>query len=99
MEEKIIPSEDIKRICKNILEFFSDYCRKNGLTFFLGYGTALGAVRHRGFIPWDDDIDVMMPRPDYERLIIVRKIIYYWFMPRTSIIIIHLQSYVIKKQY
>lgn len=35
MEEKIIPSEDIKRICKNILEFFSDYCRKNGLTFFL----------------------------------------------------------------
>lgn len=69
MEEKIIPSEDIKRICKNILEFFSDYCRKNGLTFFLGYGTALGAVRHRGFIPWDDDIDVMMPRPDYERLI------------------------------
>lgn len=69
MEEKIIPSEEIKKICTNVLEFFSDYCNKNGLTFFLGYGTALGAVRHNGFIPWDDDIDVTMPRPDYERLI------------------------------
>ena len=54
---------------QEILDVIDKVCVENGLRYSLGYGTLLGAVRHGGFIPWDDDIDVMMPREDYERLI------------------------------
>lgn len=53
----------------DILLYFDSFCRKNDLRYSLCAGTLLGAIRHKGFIPWDDDIDVVMPRPDYERFI------------------------------
>ncbi len=52
-----------------LLEIFADVCEKNRLRYYLAYGTLIGAIRHGGFIPWDDDIDVMMPRPDYEKFL------------------------------
>lgn len=52
-----------------ILKFYIDICEENKLTYFIAYGSAIGAARHHGFIPWDDDVDVVMPRPDYEKFI------------------------------
>ena len=52
-----------------VLKFIDKICRKQGLTYFLMYGSLIGAIRDEGIIPWDDDIDVMMPRPDYDKLI------------------------------
>ncbi len=52
-----------------ILKVFDSTCKALGLRYSLAGGTLLGAVRHRGFIPWDDDVDVCMPRPDYERFL------------------------------
>ncbi len=50
-----------------ILSVFDEICTRNGLRYWAAYGTLLGAVRHKGFIPWDDDLDVYMPREDYAR--------------------------------
>ncbi len=52
----------------DLLFEFDKVCNNNRLTYCLGYGSLLGAVRHGGFIPWDDDIDIFMPRDDYEQL-------------------------------
>lgn len=52
----------------DLLNEFSGVCEKHGLHWFAHAGTMLGAIRHHGFIPWDDDIDVVMPREDYDRL-------------------------------
>lgn len=61
--------QEIQSIEYDILEAFDQFCRVNNLTYMLCGGTLLGAVRHQGFIPWDDDIDVLMPRPDYDKLL------------------------------
>ena len=63
-----ITTRRIQEKMLDILVYFDRFCRENGLTFTLCGGTALGAVRHGGFIPWDDDVDVFMLREDYERL-------------------------------
>lgn len=63
---------DIKRLHQrllNILLTFDKVCSEHGLRYCICGGTMIGAVRHKGFIPWDDDLDVSMPRPDYEKLI------------------------------
>ena len=57
----------IQAVLLEMLNDFDDLCRKNNLTYFLVGGSALGAVRHKGFIPWDEDLDIGMPREDYER--------------------------------
>ncbi len=61
--------DTVKGIEFKILEHVVKFCLENNITYYLAYGTLIGAVRHQGFIPWDDDIDIMMPRADYERFI------------------------------
>ena len=64
-----IELEEIKHIEVEILTEIDRLCKKHDLTYFLAYGTLLGAVRHKGFIPWDDDIDIIMPIDDYTKLL------------------------------
>lgn len=62
-------NEEIRRVKKvelEILQEFMRVCEKMNLRWYAGYGTVLGAIRHGGFIPWDDDVDVVMPRKDYD---------------------------------
>lgn len=60
---------EIKKIEFELLKVFCKLCEANNIYYVLCGGTLLGAIRHKGFIPWDDDIDVLVPRPDYERLL------------------------------
>lgn len=60
---------EVKEIQLRVLEFFSTYCKENKLRYSAYLGTLLGAIRHKGYIPWDDDIDLMMPRDDYDNLV------------------------------
>ena len=64
-----ISSSEYKELLKDMLDDFHKICIRNNLAYFVAFGTLIGTVRHDGFIPWDDDIDVCMPRDDYEQLI------------------------------
>ena len=67
-----VDRETLRRLQLKELEslvYFDNFCKEHELTYFLLGGCVIGAVRHNGFIPWDDDIDVMMPRRDYERML------------------------------
>ena len=65
---KEMTREESRQIQIDMLDALAAFCDANGLRYFLSGGTLIGAIRHKGFIPWDDEIDVNMPRPDCERL-------------------------------
>lgn len=67
--KKIENIHELRKIQIAILDNVHHFCEANGLTYYLYSGTLLGAVRHKGYIPWDDDIDISMPRKDYERFL------------------------------
>lgn len=62
-------SEEVKSIQFSILKYVRDFCIENNIRFFLMYGTLLGAVRHKGYIPWDDDVDICMLKDDYKKFV------------------------------
>lgn len=62
-----IDNHELRDIQLNILQAVDHFCRKNNIRYSLACGTMLGAIRHGGYIPWDDDIDIYMPRADFER--------------------------------
>lgn len=65
----ILTLSDIQAQSLEILQTVHDFCVAKDIKYSLAYGTLIGAIRHKGFIPWDDDIDIIMPRPDYERFV------------------------------
>lgn len=67
--ERELTRAEVQKRLFSMLCAFADYCDANGVRYYLCSGTLLGAVRSQDFIPWDDDLDVLVPRPDYDRLI------------------------------
>ena len=65
--------ESVKKIALDILTEIDKICRENNLKYSLASGTLLGAVRHKGFIPWDDDVDIVMLYEDYQKFLEIAK--------------------------
>ncbi len=67
MEKNLLSLAERKQIALDIVKCLHQVCQENDIRYYMAYGTLLGAVRHKGFIPWDDDLDVYMPRKDLEK--------------------------------
>ncbi len=67
--KRTVNKDEIKTIQLDILQSIHEFCQERNVRYSLAFGTLLGAIRHKGYIPWDDDLDIMMPRPDYERFV------------------------------
>lgn len=59
--------QEVQKVSLDILKDVHAFCESHNIRYSLGYGTLIGAIRHKGFIPWDDDIDIVIPRPDFNR--------------------------------
>lgn len=66
---QITDIQELRQLQMGILDSVHAFCQSHGLCYFLSSGTLIGAVRHGGYIPWDDDVDIYMPRKDYERFL------------------------------
>ena len=66
---KEISLEEMRQLQLEMLEYIDKVCRDNGIEYSLAGGSLLGVVRHQGFIPWDDDVDLMMTRDNYEKFV------------------------------
>lgn len=66
-EIKELTLQELQQVSLDILKDVHAFCTERGIRYSIAYGTLIGALRHKGFIPWDDDVDIVMPRPDYER--------------------------------
>ena len=65
MSKRKLDLQEIHKYEVDLLKIFVEICEENNLKYYFAGGSLLGAIRHKGFIPWDDDIDILMPRPDY----------------------------------
>nr|WP_252899698.1 LicD family protein [Lactococcus fujiensis] len=65
---KELTDQELKQLQLEMTAYIDQICRENEIEYSLGGGSLLGSIRHKGYIPWDDDIDLMLIRPNYERL-------------------------------